>query len=452
LFEDPGSVAESLGLNRPEQAGHTIRASLARGRPRLFGARGLCAGYPLEPSEGEYFVAHEASVEKVADLRRALEHGLASMQLTPYTPDQDVRPGHILCKIAAKIQTSAFCIFDLPESENRDVYLELGIALGLGRPFILIKSDRSTVPWLVQGLDHFGFQSYSGLRHELGERIQVGRFSTVLPREAVPGSDTYLLADGEFEREDFREAVGRALAGYGLQPVHLAEGQVGPQLALTQLVESIQAARFGVYRIDERASANTFLALGIAIGSNKPWLLVAREGSEVPQDVHGLSGFNFRSFMQLETEFAARCRAFLQEHAGGPALAATPQSGAPRPMEPAPGGPGPVANPPFDDSLDLQRQRQVVADLQIDPEDPPYAAVHKLLTEAFSLEDLRRFCLERRAFRPVVARFGPGQGLDSMVDEVLDHCRTHLLWNELVEEVAEVRPAQVRRFAAELQG
>ena len=78
--------------------------------------------------------------------------------------------------------------------------------------------------------------------------------------------------------------------------------------------------------------------------------------------------------------------------------------------------------------------------------------MRKLLTEAFSAKDLRRFCQERRAFRPVMARFGPGQGLDDMVDQVLDHCRMQLLWDELMVEVARVRPAQVARFANELRG
>ncbi len=68
------------------------------------------------------------------------------------------------------------------------------------------------------------------------------------------------------------------------------------RLVLTQLIRNIQAARFGVYRIDQQASTNTFLALGIAVGLNKPWLLVAREGADIPQDVRGLNNFNFRSF------------------------------------------------------------------------------------------------------------------------------------------------------------
>jgi len=316
ISQDALTIRDTLRLNQTDQIAATIQASLAKGLPRLFDTGGLCAGYPLEPSPDEYFVAHEFSEEKIGDLRHALAHGLAGAHLKPYTADQDIRPGHILCKIAAKIQTTAFCIFDLPESQNRNVYLELGIAIGLGRPFVLVKSARAQVPSLVEGLDYFGFTSYTGLRQEVGERIQVGQFSAILPREDVPTADTYFVADGEFEQEDFRQAIRDTLQSYALQPVYLAEGQVGPELALSQLIRNIQVARFGIYRIDEEASANTFLALGLAIGLNKPWLLVAREGATIPVDVRGLSNFNFRSFMQLEKELADRCREFLQRYVG----------------------------------------------------------------------------------------------------------------------------------------
>ena len=229
--------------------------------------------------------------------------------------DQDIRPGHILCKMAAKIQTTAFSIFDLPQSQNRNVYLELGMAIGLGRPFVLIKEEGVELPSLVKGLDYFGFTSHTSLRREVGERIQVGQFSAILPQEDVPTTDTYFVADGEFEQEDFREAIRNALRIYPVHSVYLTEEQIGPQIRLAQLIHDIQASRFGVYRIDAPASANSFLALGIAVGLNKPWLLVTREGADLPADVCGLSNFNFRSFLHLETEFAGQCGEFLQRYA-----------------------------------------------------------------------------------------------------------------------------------------
>jgi hypothetical protein len=309
------AIRRAAGLDQPDLVAAAIRRSLAERVPSLFQAGALCAGYPLTPAPAEYFVAHEFSREKIADLRRALKEGLAEPQLTPYFADEDLTTGFILCKMAAKIQTTAFCVFDLPKSQNRNVYLELGMALGQGRPFILIKEAAAALPSLVEGLDYFGFASYTGLRKGLAERLQIGRFATILPAEEAPPRTAYFVGDGEFEQEDFRAALERALQARGLEPVYLNAGQIGSEASLVQTIREIQAARFGIYRIDQAASANSFLALGIAIGLGRPWLLVARKNAEIPADVRGLSNFSFAAFRELETELGERCRVFLAKHA-----------------------------------------------------------------------------------------------------------------------------------------
>jgi hypothetical protein len=88
-------------LAEPEQAARTIAAAIPAERPLLFQS-GLCLGYPLEPSPDQYFVAQEFSADR-DDLLRALEAAFHEFNLKPYRADQDILPGHILCKIAAKI-------------------------------------------------------------------------------------------------------------------------------------------------------------------------------------------------------------------------------------------------------------------------------------------------------------------------------------------------------------
>jgi len=87
----------------------------------------------------------------------------------------------------------------------------------------------------------------------------------------------------------------------------------------------------------------------------------------------------------------------------------------------------------------------------IDPDNPPTATIRDLLTAAFTPENLRRFCQDRHGFQPAVAKFGPGHGLDDMVDRVIDHCRTQLLWDELLTGVAQVNPRQYARFEPRLR-
>ena len=73
------------------------------------------------------------------------------------------------------------------------------------------------------------------------------------------------------------------------------------------------------------------------------------------------------------------------------------------------------------------------------------AKIRQLLTEAFTPEELRRFCLDRPLFQPVVDRFGPAHGLDDMVDEVSDYCRTQLLFAPLLAELQAANPRQYAR-------
>lgn len=74
------------------------------------------------------------------------------------------------------------------------------------------------------------------------------------------------------------------------------------------------------------------------------------------------------------------------------------------------------------------------------------AAIRQMLLAAFTADELYRFCVDHPSFRPITDSFGPGQGLDDMVDEVIEYCRTRRLWRELLDEVAEANPRQYERF------
>jgi hypothetical protein len=77
-------------------------------------------------------------------------------------------------------------------------------------------------------------------------------------------------------------------------------------------------------------------------------------------------------------------------------------------------------------------------------------AIRKLLLEAFTAEDLRRFCQDRPPFRPIVQRFGPHHGFDEMVDKVVDYCQTEIRWEPFLAEVEKEKPDQYARFADRL--
>jgi hypothetical protein len=76
--------------------------------------------------------------------------------------------------------------------------------------------------------------------------------------------------------------------------------------------------------------------------------------------------------------------------------------------------------------------------------------IRRLLLAAFSAEELARFCQDRPLFRPVCDTFGPGHGLDDMVDELLKYAAARRLFEPLLAEVEAHNPRQYAHFAADL--
>jgi hypothetical protein len=84
-------------------------------------------------------------------------------------------------------------------------------------------------------------------------------------------------------------------------------------------------------------------------------------------------------------------------------------------------------------------------------DDYSIGAIRRMLLAALSPGELQQFCLDRPALEEAIARFGPGMGLDDMVAEVLDFCRTRLAWGDLLVGVQQERGAVYSRFEPELR-
>ncbi len=79
------------------------------------------------------------------------------------------------------------------------------------------------------------------------------------------------------------------------------------------------------------------------------------------------------------------------------------------------------------------------------------ALIRDLLLNAFSAEELPRFCQDRPTFQPIRANFGPGYNLNRMVDEVIAYCQDHDLFEMLLAEVKDANPRQYARFEPQLR-
>jgi nucleoside phosphorylase len=281
---------------------------------------GVCQHYPLPKSHNEfYFLSHDFDEVKVGYLRQALLDGLG-MELKPYLSNLDSQPGmRRLCRIAANILTAYFALINLPDNDAPNVYLELGLTVGLGRPYYLVHSTQASPPAFLQGLDTLIYEDFSDLRQELAVqkgtlRLAVGQlyqFTDELAR--TQHANSFLIAANGWQTEKVTMAISRAFQPLHYEPLVLGE-QIGSSYLLNTLIEMVRAAKFAVFHADERCSPEVFFCLGIAIATNVPWLLVAQQGTAIPINLTGLDIFRFKSLEDLERNFLSYCKIFLRRH------------------------------------------------------------------------------------------------------------------------------------------
>jgi hypothetical protein len=275
-------------------------------------------------------VSHSFTPSLLADWRQTLTETLThsignSESLEPYFSGDTLLGGFRLCGICEKLYTSRFSMFLLPPSQDRNVYLELGIAIALGAPFFLIQHYEALVPSILDGLSRYVKGGlFRTMRRELAGQIEEYDFGVVHFIANLPQASShprYLVAGGEqIEDEDFEGSIGDALRSQfpHLEPVFLSSSLRGADSsgwALEQMIESIQAYRFAIYRVDEECSPTTFLALGISIGLNRPFLMIRRANKEVPLDLRGMGMYHFPNFVALQQEIIPRHQEFFNRYA-----------------------------------------------------------------------------------------------------------------------------------------
>jgi hypothetical protein len=316
------------GLVKPNQAIESIQARL-KPLPALF-AEGLCKGRLLNIAADEYFVSHGFGADTLADWRDALAEALAHAAgaqepLRPYFAGDTLLGGFRLCGISEKLCATRFSVFLLPPSQDRNVYLELGIAIGLQAPFFVIQHYEVNVPPILEGLSRYTRGGmFRTMRRELAGQIEEYDFGAVhfmADLSGVRRQHKYLIASGGLvEDEDLEYAITEAVNNKypQLEPVLLTqqlETIDKPGWILEQLAEAIQTSCFGICRVDEECSPTTFLALGISIGLNRPFLMTHRAGKEVPLDLRGMGMYQFPSFVALRQQIVQRHQSFFERYA-----------------------------------------------------------------------------------------------------------------------------------------
>ncbi len=112
------------------------------------------------------FVGHVFDTASRDDLRAAVSE--AAGDWTPIYADERTVDGHILTeKIVPDLRRSSLCLFEISNLAKPNVFIELGIAKGLGKPSVLLVRSGTAVPSDLAGLDRVEYGSYQQLTSRL---------------------------------------------------------------------------------------------------------------------------------------------------------------------------------------------------------------------------------------------------------------------------------------------
>ena len=164
------------------------------------------------------------------DVRSALTTGLDQIQLEHNAaPELDLNKIDLSSSFLDHTLDAPILISSMtggtPEAEKINIALAeaaqaRGIAMGLGRPFVLVKDKGADVSPLAQGLEYYPINSYLELRYELGEKVRPFLADIVNYRlQALPpaGSQgTAVIAHGDLDVIDLCVPVAKMIAEYGL--------------------------------------------------------------------------------------------------------------------------------------------------------------------------------------------------------------------------------------------
>jgi hypothetical protein len=89
-------------------------------------------------------------------------------------------------------------------------------------------------------------------------------------------------------------------------------------------------------------------------------------------------------------------------------------------------------------------------DLWPSPEDYDISAIRRLIRQAFTAQELQRFCRDRPHLRPILSELGPGFSFEEMIETVISYCHRRILLAALLADIREHNPEQYARYADEI--
>ena len=149
----------------------------------------------IPPEKNEYFIAYPFSNKKIKDViidsfkERWQEIYGTENKLKPITADKRLESEGVLCNICKKIHYTKFGVYVLSKQRKTDfpnpnVMLELGIAMKIGKPYVLIYKRGTRNIADLAGHIRFEYNTYGELKNKI---ISMGNLENHLQMEVYDG-------------------------------------------------------------------------------------------------------------------------------------------------------------------------------------------------------------------------------------------------------------------------
>jgi hypothetical protein len=286
------------------------------------------------------FVAHSIGAEWNEDLKSACTAILPKFNLEPWYAADRFDPTQTLRdKVVELIANSRYGIYDISSWQDkqgnwqlpRNVFIELGIAIALNRPTLLLRHSSNNnlpLPTCLEGIETVEFTGDHTLKKELENRIPqwldvppdrdwLNRFClfgnrVCSHREQHPRSQQWgrqtlhcHVSDGLDKKhhnycqsacDEIRGAFEDIFSRYSdLEFNYLDDRSIvdGYQFLLCSHCQTVRSTPLAIYRISPTTSAETFISIGIGIALEKlfaykiPKIILVRQEADLPSLLRG---------------------------------------------------------------------------------------------------------------------------------------------------------------------
>ena len=270
-MQEPISIREiksRLGLDLSSEEREKIIRTLIDSykNDTMFGLDGKCSTFSLNVFPDHYFLAQRFDGKK-EDMRKALQDAFAKFSLKVITADTEIG-GSLLCNIATLIMGTPFGVYHLSKEQKPNVYLELGISMGLRKPFVLVKDQNASIAKILNFVHYYEMNNYFSLSENFGDLTndyitRIGYVDETLIPKVFTETQEVCISLGDLEVVDIGLTLALLVTKHGYQPVFLGDTDktlvkfleqkgIKPVFyhTLQETANAIARSKFGIYRID----------------------------------------------------------------------------------------------------------------------------------------------------------------------------------------------------------